>query len=226
VRPTSEGPSSCQRVALLGLLTALSSGLFVLVALNVDHTAGPARHDQQWLHDVVSWRAGWLTGLFKLATHFGSGLVTYGLLVAAALLLWKQRRDPLLAIACVAWLGLGQLVRLAVNTSIARPRPPTPLHLVAAAGYAFPSGHTTNATIAFGLLAFIATRSVPRHRWLCVGIAVFLSGAVGLSRVYLGVHWPTDVLGGWILGIAWLCLGAATGSGVLQLTRRRPRSSR
>ena len=219
----SLAPPSRHWYALLGLVLGLSVAVFVMLALNVEQSGALARDDRQWLLDIVGWRVGWLNGIFKVVTQFCSGLVTYGLLIVAALVLWRLRRDVRVGVACVAWLALGQLLRLAVNTAIARPRPPSFLHLVSAAGYAFPSGHTTNATIAYGLLAFIAVGYLPRLRWLLISLAVVMAVAVGLSRSYLGVHWPTDVLGGWSLGIAWLCLGAVTGLLVGLSQKRRER---
>ena len=77
-----------------------------------------------------------------------------------------------------------------------------------AGGYAFPSGHTTTATVGYGLAAALLIVLFPRVRAVIAVAAVVLIAGVGLSRTYLGVHWPTDVLGGWALGTSWLALGA------------------
>jgi undecaprenyl-diphosphatase len=111
----------------------------------------------------------------------------------------------------------GQLVRTAINRTIARPRPPDALHLVNASGYAFPSGHTATATMAYGLLAVLLAMSFPRGRWIFAAIALVLAVGVGLSRVYLAVHWATDVAGGWLFAVAWLTLAGLIAS----LSRRR-----
>lgn len=72
----------------------------------------------------------------------------------------------------------------------------------------FLPGHATLATLAYGLLATLLSMSFPRYRWVFASAAVLLAFCVGLSRVYLAVHWSTDVVGGWLFGISWLGLAA------------------
>ena len=201
--PRPGGAALTRRLSLF----ALAAGLFVYVTVSVQSGHGLALHDSQWLHQIIDHRTGWVNPLAKAVTHLGTGPIVGGLLVVSAVLSWRRSRSLRIPVGCAVWLGLGLLVRLAINVTIARPRPPGPLHLVGTAGYAFPSGHTTTATIGYGVLAFSASWLVPRLRLLFTTTAVLVAGAVGLSRVYLGVHWPTDVLGGWSLGIAWLALG-------------------
>lgn len=90
-------------------------------------------------------------------------------------------------------------------------RPPRQDWAYHASGFAFPSGHSTDAAIAAGMIGWlVATRLRPRTpgRVLIWALAVGYAAAVGATRVYLGVHWPTDVLGGWLFATAWLA-GAA-----------------
>jgi undecaprenyl-diphosphatase len=149
----------------------------------------------------------WLTAVAVWVTTLGYG-VTVPVTVAAHLLLaeggWLER---------VRWMSLatavllaGLLVRLAVAEILARPRPPATDWLAGAGGYAFPSGHTSAATIAAGLVLWGLARrrtKVPAAAWLMSG-AIAYALAVGLTRIWLGVHWPTDVLGGWAFGVAWV----------------------
>ena len=78
-------------------------------------------------------------------------------------------------------------------------------HLVEAAGRSFPSGHSTDSAVVYLTMAALATRLVATRaaRGYLVGLAVLLVGAIGISRIYLGVHWPSDVATGWSVGTLW-----------------------
>jgi undecaprenyl-diphosphatase len=96
-------------------------------------------------------------------------------------------------------------VRTALMVLLDRARPPVADWAVRAGGHSFPSGHTTSGAIAAGLLAWGLLRLRPDRLVRTLAAACCLvAGAVGCSRVYLGVHWPTDVLGGWLLAGFWL----------------------
>lgn len=185
----------------------------------VDHD-GVVVDDLRLSIDVVHQRSALLTPLARLATALGTGPVVYGLLLVVGGLIWRRTGRWQPVVLAGTWLAAGQLVRLALNRSVGRPRPPADLHLVHASGFAFPSGHTTTATIGYGLLAVLLPLLFPTARRWSVPVAVVLAAAVGVSRVYLGVHWPTDVLGGWSLGIGWLAL-AAVSSRLLVLQHRQ-----
>jgi membrane-associated phospholipid phosphatase len=145
-------------------------------------------------------------------TATGTGVVPYALAVLAGLVIGHTVRSRLLAVAlCVTCLGAGQAARYGVMDLIARPRPPRTDWATHASGWSFPSGHATTATLTAGLLVVAVLVRAPRGR-IPLALAACCWGAlVGLSRVYLGVHWFTDVLGGWLFGVGWLglCLGAA-----------------
>jgi membrane-associated phospholipid phosphatase len=127
-----------------------------------------------------------------------------GGLVLAAL---ATRRYRLAAIIAVALIG-APLSTEAVKVMVARARPPDPL--VVADGYGFPSGHTLNSTVTYGLLALVAWRArlelSVRRLAAAIGVAIPFLG--GLSRIALGVHWPSDVLGGWLAGTALVAIAA------------------
>jgi undecaprenyl-diphosphatase len=126
------------------------------------------------------------------------------LIVLAGLLLW--RRHSFLATLLVAAAAGSGLLNEIVKIVVARSRP----HLFAgaehAAGYSFPSGHAMDAIVFFGTLAYVAIKLTGRRDVAIVAslLAVILAGLIGLSRVVLGVHYPSDVVGGWLLGAAWL----------------------
>lgn len=109
-----------------------------------------------------------------------------------------------------------------VKPLVGRPRPTLGPLVSTATGYSFPSGHATQAAAVYGALVIVWTRhatSVSRtaQAWAAATVGVFL---VGASRVYLGVHWPTDVLAGWALGAFWLAALLASIRAIN--VRRRP----
>ena len=118
----------------------------------------------------------------------------------------------------MAWLALGSAVRgqalaLALKAVFSRDRPDAAFHATVAAGHSFPSSHAMMSAVVFLTLAALLARLTPRTRLrlYVMGVAAGLSGAVGISRVYLGVHWASDVAAGWAGGAAWalLCWQAA-----------------
>lgn len=121
---------------------------------------------------------------------------------------WGRIRAAL-TMAAVA--GGGVLVGLAMNHLVGRERPVPDQWAGAAGGPSFPSGHTTAATVAALLLAWALTRVVQARPWQIAiwAVAALWAAGVGWSRVWLGVHWPTDVLAAWLFVPSLLVLGRA-----------------
>lgn len=143
-----------------------------------------------------------------VATLFGEAAVqtVLGLVAFSLLLVWGKRAYAgLVAGTLLSGLLLQTLIKLAV----ARPRPPLSLMVIAQpSSYSYPSGHAMSSLLLLGVVAFIAVSEQRRWRTRVPTVAVAVAGAlvVGLSRVYLGVHWLSDVLASWDLGIAVLTL--------------------
>jgi undecaprenyl-diphosphatase len=104
--------------------------------------------------------------------------------------------------------GGGSLLTFVLKSLFDRPRPDVVVHLVGVSSASFPSGHAmASATIYLTLGALLARVQPQRRLKIYAGVvAATLTVLVGLSRVYLGVHWPTDVLAGWCVGAAWAML--------------------
>jgi undecaprenyl-diphosphatase len=124
--------------------------------------------------------------------------------VLVLLWLWYAGRGRLgLALFLVAMLGRG-LSELQ-KYWIARPRPTLDPHLVLVESSSFPSGHAASSMIFYTIMALALTVGTRWHRAAVAG-AIVLSLLIGTSRVMLGVHWPSDVIGGWSFGILWVLL--------------------
>ncbi len=162
----------------------------------------------------------WLANLGSPPVIVGIGLVG-----ALAGTVWRKVRGAAWTLP-IAILGSGLIIQT-VKLIVQRPRPAAVPHgfqpLLPETGYSFPSGHSLIAMTVYGLLGYFAL-GVCRHRWARLTVRVLtalLVLAIGASRVYVGVHYPTDVLAGWTAGVPWLvtCLGLHE-----LLTRRWPRS--
>lgn len=145
-------------------------------------------------------------------TATGTGAVPYALVVLAGVLLGRTPRLRALAAGLgVVCLTVGQMARYGLMELAARPRPPRLDWATAASGWSFPSGHTTTSALTAGLLIAATLLRGPRGRTALCVVAGCWGALVGLTRVYLGVHWFTDVIGGWLYAAGWLamCLYAA-----------------
>jgi undecaprenyl-diphosphatase len=191
---------------LLGGLTALVAAKWsVLYDLDGQASAAARRYG--------SAHPGWVSA-WRTITHFGDStpLIVVGFGVVAALVIGGQRLDALLVVAAAV---STQLLALAIRWLVARPRPVdgfTPVD-----SWAFPSGHTLHSAVAALLLVHL----IKRWRWAVAAAATLAAVLVGVSRVMLLAHWPSDVLGGWLLALGSLLL-LFTASDAVRRTRPRP----
>jgi membrane-associated phospholipid phosphatase len=153
-----------------------------------------------------------LTRVMWSFTLLGDTLVAFALtaLVAGLLVLWGKRRYAVLMVATVAF---GTALESLLKLVVARSRPPVEFMLIKSpVSYSFPSGHATEGVLFIGVATFVILREMPsiRGRLATLLAAVVTVGLIGVSRVYLGVHWATDVIAGWDLGMA--CLSASIGT--------------
>jgi len=164
--------------------------------------------DESVLAAVQSVRSGALTALTLRVTDFGDTtlvLIITALTIAHTL----RRRRWRAALLVVAVVGVGRLLGSVAQNVVGRTRPVQSGALIALpTTLAFPSGHSITATLLYGVLAFLLWRGlkVAWQRDLALSVCIGLVIAIGLTRIYLGVHWPTDVVAGMLLGGAWLSL--------------------
>lgn len=146
----------------------------------------------------------WLEESVRDVTALGGfTLLTILTVVATLLLLCKSRRREALVFASVV--VLAQVSNSLLKGFYERPRPDLVAHGSYVYSHSFPSGHSAMAAVVFLVLATVFASVEPRRRTkaLIYGVAIAAVIAVGVSRIYLGVHWPTDVLAGWCVGVGW-----------------------
>lgn len=171
-------------------------------------------------HGVLFESLGASRPLGLAVTWFGNNATVIGFVIAAALALILTRRYWA-AFRVVFASAAGGLVVRGLKSLFARDRPFD--QVIQATGYSFPSGHAFAATVFYGMLIYLTFRLTQRTwmRALAVVLGVSVIAAVGLSRVYLNVHYPTDVLGGWLAGSAWLVASLLIVDQVEHRTRSR-----
>ena len=133
----------------------------------------------------------------------GSTVLFLVVLAVVGFLVLQERYRTALFVAASA--GSGELLNVALKYAFNRPRPSIVPHLRAVFSTSFPSGHAMESAIVYLTLGAIIMRLAERRltKLYVLGMAMLLTFLVGVSRVYLGVHYPTDVIGGWIIGLVW-----------------------
>ena len=158
-----------------------------------------------WLADH---RVGWLTATMRAVTQLGSLRLIAPLVALTALLLLVRARRPAAAALLVTAAAGASLLVVLVKLLIGRARPEVDGVLVLADSFSFPSAHSAQAVATYGAFAYLAGHAAPRwgQRVAAWTAAALIALLVGFSRLYLDVHWLTDVLGGYALGAAWLAI--------------------
>jgi membrane-associated phospholipid phosphatase len=204
LRSGSRRATGLNLVIALALLTAVSWAIGRPAEDLVLFDVGAV--DPHGLRFAVGHREEWLTTVVRAVTRLGNYQLLIPLVIMAGLVgsAWRRTWRPLLLLAGAY--GGAVVLTFLVKALVGRPRPPSALALGSFGGMAFPSGHALQATAVWGMLAVLAAAGLIRW-WTKVlvwsaGAAVAV--AVGASRVYLGAHWMTDVICGWVLGGLWL----------------------
>lgn len=189
----------------LVLLALLGGALYGLGVVVEDYLSGDplVQWDvefSRWLHEHTS---ASLLSAFQVITLAGNVVTLALLTVAVALYLLRRARLNEAAVLCVAAIGI-EIVNPILKLAFHRPRPE--LAFVHLESYSFPSGHAAGSAAIYGVALYLLARYMrPRWQVLAAGGYVVLVGAIGFSRLYLEVHYLSDVLAGTALGAAWSC---------------------
>ncbi|ELP69924.1 PAP2 family protein [Streptomyces turgidiscabies Car8] len=200
-------------VARAGLPALGSLVAFVLLALLavtiMMRGGGTLFGDRELLDWSLAHRPDAAVTLARLLTHTGTGFVPYALVALAGYLIGRTPRQRIQATAaCLACLVAAQAVRFSLMALLSRPRPATAHWATDAGHWSFPSGHTTTSAVTAALLVLAVWTRAPRGRHLIAAAVACWGLLIGLTRIYLGVHWFSDVVGGWLFAVWWLGLTA------------------
>lgn len=192
------------------LVAILFSYLFAKVADQVQEGSTQGFDDR-----VMTWvgahRVPWIEQGFVEVTMLGTGIVVMVMVGISAIFLWctRHRYSSVLLLAAT---GGGILLNNVLKLSFNRPRPQLFEWGTHALSSSFPSGHAMSSAIVYCTVAYLAARLQKRRwtRWLTMFVAFALVALISISRVYLGVHYPSDVLAGVLVGLAWAGFCMAT----------------
>ena len=201
---------------IVGLLVLAATG-WAFGALAEEVSEGDTGLDNRIADELHEHATGPLTEFFKAVTTLGNGIVLAGVSAIAAYLLARRRSYAEAALMVLAYAG-AEVLSYSLKLAFRRDRPFFTDPLATVSTYSFPSGHATVSIAVYGALCLVVLRRLTGPaRVVCVAAAILLVSLIGFSRMYLGVHFFSDVLAGFSVGMAWLALCVV----VLDLHHRR-----
>ena len=149
-------------------------------------------------HLVQNLKCDFMTSFFKLCSTLGS--TWFYVILVLTLVILKNKKDIWVGIHLLIIQGMNRIIKALVK----RPRPPQIYHLVKETNYSFPSGHSMSAMVGYGLLVLEVQKSSLKYKKVIEIFLMMMIFLIGLSRIYLGVHYFSDVIGGFLLSLSYL----------------------
>jgi len=192
-------------ILILGLVLAVSALWFFAWIAEEMLEGSAAQFDSQVRSFVHAHSTGQLTAVMNFLTVFGSSLVMTPLALLALILCYIRREFHALKMLAATFAG-GLVLELLLKSIFRRARPAPFFEILRPASYSFPSGHALFSFCFFGGLALLISPRLARPKakralWL---VSVTMIFGIGFSRIYLGVHYPSDVLAGYAAGLVWV----------------------
>ncbi|MBB3125753.1 undecaprenyl-diphosphatase [Paenibacillus rhizosphaerae] len=189
------------------LVTSLVLGVLFVILMVLVGADRIAWFDKSIISAVQGMENEGLTRIMKGFTFLGSSLVATLLSVIAFLFLWLVLRHRMELLMFFLSVGGSEIWNIIIKNWMQRQRPDTH-RLIEISGFSFPSGHSMAAFALYGTLTYLLWRHIPalagRLAMIVIGVALTL--LIGISRIYLGVHYPSDVFGGYLASATWLML--------------------
>jgi membrane-associated phospholipid phosphatase len=197
-----------QGIWLIGYLLILSIVAWLCTEVWEKEAFSLDRSFLLWIHQFANPQ---LDGVMLFITALGDPPTVISIFITTMALLVMRRRSSdgiRFTIACAGGILLNQLMKL----FFAKPRPELWTRLIAETSFSFPSGHAVGSMVVYGFIAYILAKEMQQHQHIIYTAATILIIAIGFSRLYLGVHYPTDIIAGYGIGFLWLttCLKVRT----------------
>lgn len=207
IRWRRSAPGIAELLLTSGALLAVLAAVILGLADGAIEQNGLASIDPVVWQWAIDQRTPALTTVATVITEVGSTVSMGIIAVVAVLVLWFRGRHGDAALVAVVSAGAGLLVMVGKAT-VGRQRPPEEFRLATETNESFPSGHALASAAIIGVLLVVLVPLIhsSRGRVATVTAGVLFVLAIGWSRIYLGVHWATDVIAGWLTGVAWLLL--------------------
>lgn len=178
--------------------------LFVLLAKLYDHSYVYALDKKLSLAVYNYSDFTWIDRFYMIITHLVSGIMLTFLLLLLFIYFWVKQKKFLACLLAINLVGINLLI-IGLKWVFKRDRPALQ-HMVEVTSYSFPSGHAMNVTAFMGFLCYVLWQNRMQYRYLFILFSGILVILVGFSRVYLGVHYPLDVIAGYVASLLWIFL--------------------
>lgn len=194
--------NSKSKLGVAAIIVGISGFIIILYAVL---TGNAPAFDDPVRSFFYSMRADWLTPVVKVITYMGNW---ESITLLCLILLFAKPTRIIYGIPVSVGAIIVTFLNKLVKALVARPRPDDILHLVHAGGFSFSSGHSITSMCVFGMLIYLVRRNMKNRKAANIFTVILAIPmiCIGLSRIYLGVHYPTDVLAGWCLGIAVIAI--------------------
>lgn len=173
---------------------------FILFLVTVILITNDNKYFDNYIINLFKYKSDILTNIMKIITFLGSALSIILLTVLLIIVVKGKRNKILILINVIVTTLLNQLLKKVFQ----RGRPID--SIIEESGYSFPSGHSMVSMAFYGFLIYLVYKSNIKYKGLIVGLLSVLIVLIGISRIYLGVHYPTDVIGGFTLSLSYLLL--------------------
>ncbi|MBP5975698.1 phosphatase PAP2 family protein [Brasilonema sp. CT11] len=155
-----------------------------------------------WLHQFAN---PTLDNLMLFITNIGNPRTVVTVAAVTVLLLWWRRYREEAKVFVLACLG-AFILNTELKLFFSKPRPELWHQLISEKSFSFPSGHALGSMVLYGFIAYLLAIHYPKLSGVIYSLAIILIAAIGISRLYLGVHWPTDIIAGYGVGFLWLMI--------------------